>query len=141
MHLHTYFITLAEDADDAKSTVDSWIGEQFEKSFFDYGCLEESEDKIVFPVSEVLEQLEKSRNCTEKEILPEVEKDIEKYKADGNRIMLGYSHVRYGNILQENFCADMPYFNIYNWDWAIPTGVPEDENGNNWYAVRVDLHY
>jgi len=141
MHLHTYFLTLAEDVDDAKSNVESFIEDRFEKEFFDYGGLEESEKEIAFPLSEVLDRLKKSMDYTEKEILPEVENDIEEYKKTGNRTMLGYSHVRYGHILMESLCADMPFFNINCWDWTIPTKVPEEAKGCEWYAVMVDLHY
>jgi hypothetical protein len=139
MHIHTWFLTLAEDAEDAKSTVSGWIDEHFEREFYDYGGLEEGER--VSLVSEVIKELNESREYTENEILPEVKRDIEKYNKDGNRSMEGYCYVRYGNILQESFCPDMPYFNIAEWDWSIPTEVPDSAKDCQWFAVRVDLHF
>ena len=139
MHLHTYFIALAESAEDAKSNVEGWIGDHFEREFYDYGGLEEGEG--VFLVSEVVKELNASMEYTQNEIMPEVIKDIEKYKKAGDRGMEGYSHVRYGNILQESFCPDMPFFNIDEWDWSIPTEVPENAKDCQYFAVRVDLHF
>jgi hypothetical protein len=86
MHKHTYFLTLAENAEDAKSTVESWIDDHYEREFYDYGGLEESEDEIAFPVKEVLKELEERREYTENETLPDVEKDIEKYKTPATKV-------------------------------------------------------
>jgi len=138
MHLHTDIITLAEDAEDAKSTVSGWIDDHFEKEFYDYGGLEEGEGVAL--VSDVVKELEEAKKYPEQQLI-EIQKDIEKYKEAGNRGMEGFSHIRYGNILQESFCSDMPFFNIENWDWSIPTEVPENSEGCQWFAVRVDLHF
>ena len=142
MHIHTYFLTLAEDADEAKSNVESFIEDRFEKEFFDYGGLEETEEsKLVSSVNDVCIDLRESKFFTENDLLESIRKEIEQWKASGNRTMEGYAHKRYGEILMESFCADMPFFNIENWDWSIPTKVPEEAEGCQWFAVKVDLHY
>jgi len=137
-HLHCYMITLAEDAEDAKSNVRCWIEDRFEKEFFDYGGLEDGEEVVL--LSEIRESLEITKVRVTEERLAEIEKDIQKWK-DINRAMLGFSYVRYGNVFQEGFCSDMPFFNIEDWDWSLPTDAPKKAGKSEWYAVRVDLHY
>jgi len=139
MHLLTYFIALAENAEDAKSNVKGFIEDHYEREFYDYGGLEEGEG--VFLVGDVVEELKKLRECTENDLLEAVKNDIERYKASGNRTMEGYAHKRYGEILMESFCPDMPFFNIDKWDWSIPTEVPDNAKDCQYFAVRVDLHF
>jgi hypothetical protein len=139
MHLHVYIFTLAENAEDAKSKVSSWLEDYADREFYDYAGLEEPEKAMLLkdvPASE----LEDARYATER-LLPIIEGDIAQYKASGNLGMEGYSHIRYGHILNENLCPDMPYFNMENWDWSIPDKVPETATGSDWYAARVDFHY
>jgi len=139
MHIHTYFITLAENKEDAESNVVNWIDDHYDKEFYDYGGLDEGE--TTFLLQDVLNTLKESRDYTENVILPAVIEDMEHYKETGNRSLEGYSHIRYGNILSEDFCADMPYFNIDDWYWTIPSEVPKEAEGCQWYAIKVDLHY
>jgi len=138
-HLHCYMITLAENAEDAKSNVRCWIEDRFEKEFFDYGGLEDGEEVVL--LSEIRESLEETKATETADRLSEIESQIKNWKEMENKSMLGFSYVRYGNVLQESFCSDMPLFNIEDWDWSIPTEVPEEAKNNNWYAVRADLHY
>jgi len=143
MHLHCYMITLAESAEDAKSTVEDWIEEHFEREFYDYGGLEKGEEVVL--LSEIRERLEAEKAEEVNRLIPEIENEIQKWKESGNRSMEGYSYVRYGNVLQESFCPDMPFFNINDWDWSLPEFVPKDcgdpESQYDWYAVKVDLHF
>ena len=138
MHMHVYLITLALDAEDAKSEAEAWIGHHTLEEFFDYGSVEEPEDIVL--VSSIRKDLEEGRAEAE-ERLPGIERQIGMFKASGDRSMEGYCHKRYARILQEDPCEDMPYFNIENWDWSLPTIVPEKAKGKDWYAVRVDLHF
>lgn len=138
MHLHCYIITLAMDAEDAKGNVRHWIDDYAGREFFDYGGIAEPE-KVVL-VNEVREELETSKEDTER-LLPIIENDFIKYKANGDRGWEGYCHKRYGQILSEDLMIDMPFFNIYNWDWSIPSDVPNKTEGSHWYAVMADLHF
>ena len=137
MHLHVYLITLATDTEDARLEAETWIGHH-NGEFFDYGSVEDP-GRVVL-VSSIRKELEEGRAEAEKR-LPVIERQIGMFKASGDRDMEGYCHKRYARILQEDTCEDMPYFNIENWDWSLPTEVPEKANGRDWYAVWVDLHY
>jgi len=141
MHLHCWFVVLAGNPDEAKSEAETFIEEQHEKQFFDYGGLDEPEE--VVPLGEIRERLKEEAEEYTAERLSEIEKDIERWKAMGNRGLLGHSYKRYGEVLSEDFCLDMPLFNITDWSWELPDKVPEGEEykGHSWYAVRVDLHY
>ena len=139
-HLSVYIITLAADAEDAKSEVESWLDDYANREFFDYGSIEEPE-KVVL-LSEIRKELEEKKAEAES-ALPSIEIEIQRYKESGNRRMEGFSHKRYGAVLDEDLCSDMPFFNIENWDWSIPTEIPTlngDTEGMEWYAVMVDLH-
>jgi hypothetical protein len=139
MHLYVYIFTLAESVEEAKDDVRYWIDDYANREFFDYGGLAEPETAML--VSEVpATELEEARAETER-LPPIIEADITQYKALGNRGMEGYSHIRYGHVLNESLCSDMPYFNKENWDWDIPTKVPEESKGLEWYAVKADLHF
>jgi len=142
-HMSVYLITLAEDAEDAKSEARIWLDEYANREFFDYGNLEEPE-KVVL-VSEIRDELVKEKQRTLL-LLPGIESNIARWKVYDDRSMEGYEHIRYGQILCESVCCDMPFFNITNWDWSIPTEVPQEDawsvkiTGKEWWAVRVDLH-
>jgi hypothetical protein len=143
MHLHCNFITLAENEEDAKSNVCYWIDDYANKEFFDYGGLESSEEyagEEVVLLDEIRERLAEDKAEVDN-LLPLIEHDIQTYKEAGNRKWLGFCHKRYGRILDEDLTSDMPFFNIENWDWSLPVEVPEEAKSNNWYAVRVDLHF
>jgi len=139
MHLHIYLITLAEDEGEATSNVSCFIDDHFEKEFYDYGGLEEPE-KVVL-LDEVRENLAKEKEEWINEMIPKIENDMILYKEKGFRDQEGYAHKRYGDILCESFCPDMPFFNIDNWDWSLPMEIPEEAKNQKWFAVMVDLHF
>lgn len=139
MHLHVYIFTLAENAEDAKSNVRYWLDDYAGREFYDYAGLEEPEISMLLkdvPAGELEESL-----CETERLFQIIERDIAQYKASGNRDMEGFSHIRYGRILSQSFCDDMPYFNMEYWDWSVPDKVPETATGCEWYAVRADFHY
>jgi len=138
MHLHVNLIVLAESIDDAKTEVESWIEEHSGREFYDYGGLKEPEEAVL--LNEISESMEEAKAEMEN-LLPIIEADIEQYKKSGNRFGEGYGHKRYGSILTEDFTEDMPFFNIENWNWSLPTEIPEDREGCNWYAVMADFHF
>ena len=138
MHLHVNFITLAENAEEAKSNVESWIGEHSNGEYFDYGGLEDPEEVVL--LNEIREKLKVAKDETQK-LLPVIDADIERYKKSGSRFLEGCNYMRYGRILLEYPSDDMPFFNIENYDWSLPTEVPNDYEGCDWYAVMVDLHF
>jgi hypothetical protein len=139
MYLHVYIFTLAEDDEDAKSKVSSWLDDYADREFYDYAGREEPEKSMLLkevPASELEDALYETER-----LLPIIEGDIAQHKASGNRGMEGYSHIRYGHILNQSLCSDMPYFNMENWDWSVPDKVPETAVGSDWYAVKADLHF
>jgi len=134
-HLYKYIITLADDAEDAKVEVCCWLHDYANCEFFDYGRLEEPEQ--VSLVKDIVGELEQLKAEVLKKI-PAIEKDIKYYKGGERSAAEGYQHIRLGYILCEMCGDEMPFFNITNNDWSIPT---ETHNGKDWYAVMVDLHY
>ena len=137
MSLNVYMITLAEDAQNAASEVESWLDHYANREFFDSGELEEPEEIVL--VSEILKELEDKKANVEK-LLSVIADDIKKYRENNNRSMEGYSYKRYGRILDEDPCPDMPFFNISNWDWSTPTEAPDNSTGMTWYAVMAKLY-
>jgi len=141
MHLHCYMITLAESAEDAKTEVEIWLEDHAGREFYDYADLEEPANVVL--VSQVRQELEELKAEKEK-LLPVIEAEIDGYKKAGNRGMEGYAHKRYGAVLDEDPSYDMPFFNLSNWDWSIPTEVPKGDGipeNSDWYAVMVDFHF
>jgi hypothetical protein len=138
MNLCAYVFTLADNAEDAKWKVERWMEENEGNEFYDFADFEDPSTPLLIgdvPVHELKEAWER----VEKQ-LPIIEGDIARYKASGDRLMEGYSHIRYGNILNENLCSDMPYFNMEDWDWSVPNKTIGRE-GSLWYAVEVVFHY
>jgi hypothetical protein len=126
MHLHVNFITLAENEGDAKSNVRCFIDDYASREFFDYGGLVEPEEVVL--LNEIRERLAEDKAEVDN-LLPVIEHDIQTYKEAGNRGWQGFCHKRYGEILSEGLTSDMPFFNIEDWDWSLPTEVPEKSKG------------
>jgi hypothetical protein len=139
MHLHVNIITLAVNEEDARSNVRCWIDEYAGREFFDWGGLEEPDEKVVL-LSEIMDRLEKEKVAVDT-IIPDIEKDIKRHKENGDKGAEGFCHKRLGAILLEDPTDDMPFFNIENWDWSLPTEIPEEREYCNWYAVMADLHF
>ena len=138
-HLRKYIIVLAEDDDNAKTEVSTWLDDYANREFFDYGRLDEPEQ--VSLLKDIAYELERYRTNIFQRKLPAIMMEIEQSKAIGDRSAEGCHHIRYGRILCEQCCDEMPFFNITNNDWSIPNAVPEDSAGKYWHAVMVDLHY
>jgi hypothetical protein len=141
-HKSVYILTLADNAGDAKSEVRCWLDDYANREFFDYGGIIEPEQ--VWRVKDIAIDLEDLKAEAFKR-LPDIENEIQRCKATGNRISEGYHHIRYGSILSEECCYEMPFFNITDYDWTIlPTDYPKCKDGGDgrdWFAVLVDLHY
>ena len=138
-HLYVSIITLADDAEGAKLEVSIWLHDYANREFFDYGIL--AGPVQVSMVKDIVNKLERLKAEVFQGKLPAIMMEIEQSKAVGDRPGEGYHHIRYGQILCEQCCYEMPFFNITDNDWSIPTEVPGDAAGKDWYAVRVDLHY
>jgi hypothetical protein len=138
MSLQAYVFTLAESFDDADGRVHSWIDECDGREFFDYA-------ELVCPGASVLleeipvNELRGAWDETEQR-LSTIAAEISQSKASGDRKKEGFLHFRYGNILMENPCSDMPFFNMEDWDWSVPNKVPRASAGKKWYAVKVDFY-
>jgi hypothetical protein len=133
-------VTLAEDAENAKSKIEGWIEDYAGREFFDSGKVSESKAVLL---SEIQSELEEGKLEVNR-LLPIIENDIAGYKTSGTRGMEGYCHKRYGRILDEDLCSDMPFFNQEYWDWSIPTEVPKFEGKTldmQWFAVMASLHH
>jgi len=136
MHILVFLLTLAENEKEALSKARNWIDNNAGKEFFDYGELVSDEAVLVDTIKEEL-KAKKEKALNE---LSFIEQDISMYIKQGDRKGEGWSHVRYGKILLEHPTSDMPFYNIEECDWSIPTVTWTDTDVGNWYAVNVDLH-
>jgi len=130
-----YILIEAENEDGAKMYAERFLDEYAGREFFDGGCINTETAGSVVPLSQVKDELEKDKREIFTVTLPEIEKEIADYKEHGVRMQEGWAHIRYGEILSECVCSDMPFFNPDYGDWTIP------EDADRWYAVLVDLHY
>jgi hypothetical protein len=139
MHLSVYVFTLAEDFEDAEGRVHRWVDECDGKEFFDYAEIECPGASVLLEEIPVHELRDVWGGTAQR--LSMVEAEIARCKASGDRKKEGLLHFRYGDILMENPCSDMPFFNMEDWDWSVPNKVPGASAGKKWYAVKVDFHY
>jgi hypothetical protein len=138
MKLSVYIFAKAKTVIGAKERVRGWLIKHVGREFFRLAHIEEAGAKLLEDVP--VHELNDAWQSTQQQ-LPVVEADIARCKVSGDRDTEGYSHIRYGNILRENFCFDMPYFNVENGDWSVPNKVSAQDTGVNWYAVMVNFNY
>jgi tRNA/tmRNA/rRNA uracil-C5-methylase (TrmA/RlmC/RlmD family) len=132
-------ITLSESAENAKSEVKNWLNELTHREFIEHGVVDETERVVL--VNDILKELEEQKAEALRK-LPIIKNEIRKYKENGDKRMEGRYHIQYGNILTEELCSDMPFFNKWTRDWTIPTEVKKyksNSEGFEWYAVMVCL--
>jgi hypothetical protein len=124
-----YFITKAEDGEEASYDVDCWLDEhsgiefygRYKISLIDVKRVDEFDPGYF---ENALRECDKREaNCRE---------EIEKCKNEKDKIGEGYAHKRLGDIMMKSFCDDMPYWNLITDSWDLP-------EKDNW-AVMVTLY-
>ena len=128
-----YFITEAEDKEEARDNVERWLEDYMGKEFFEGYEISRTDVKRVFELvpgyfENALRECEERAACYRKDIEEHNKKDD-----SVNQYMAGYAHVHLGHILMESFCEDMPFWNLITNSWDLP----EDEND---WAVMVTLY-
>jgi hypothetical protein len=138
-HLHIYVLTLAENEEDAISNARICIEDEVgEKQWFDYGDVDIGNGRKVLLLSEVRAELVEAMEYPEAELKKALD-NFDKYRANGETGAMGYQAWRIHEICSQIFCEIMPFWNMEIGDWTMPEDNPDD--GTNWYAVPVDLHY
>jgi hypothetical protein len=127
---NVYFVTKAEDREDAIAAVESWLEDFAEREFYDSFEVDETDVKRVWELpetyfSEALQKVDVE--------LEYYKKSLAEYEAMGNKHQAGWCHVRIGQIFMETFCQDMPFWNMDSCGWELP-------DKDDW-AVMVSLHY
>jgi hypothetical protein len=135
MSLQAYVFTLAENAENAKLRVSFWMAESARREFYNSASLEESGVPVLLEEVPVWELGD--AQLLSKQRLRVVEEGLARYKATGDSVMEGFFLIRHQNILSESFCFDMPYFNLEDGNWSVPSKVPGGVVGKDWYAVKV----
>lgn len=136
MHIKRYIITLAESPADAGLAVGAWIGECYDREFFDYAGIVNT--PIVL-VKDILAELADYRRYSMSTFyIKSIEEARMKGEQKGEQKKEGYMQGDYGNILRGALCEGMPYYNLETNDWTVPSASPKE--GFDWYAVFVDFH-
>jgi hypothetical protein len=125
-----YFITPAEDRDEAEALVESWLEDMAGREFYDGFDVVTEDVRRVYGFSPGFFADRKRR--VQQEITRYAE-GMARWEAENNARMVGYCHVCIGHILMESCCHDMPFYNLGTVDWTEP-------DKDDW-AVRVTLHY
>lgn len=122
-----YFMVDAEDGESALYTVELFLDEWVGRDFFDgYEIDPQAVQVKDLPVFFIMEQLEKSAE-KRKSLIREINDEW----TGCDKRQLGWLYQRVGELLLENLCADMPYYNINTGDFTIPKGTA--------WAVKVSL--
>jgi len=134
-----YYVASADRAkEDCEQDLKNWQDKEFYSDFTVGNALpfeEVSPDLIEYLRSEY----EAKRNLRAKELYSAF---YENYPQEGQRMIkvhYGQRLKKLGAILAEDFCEDMPWFNVFDWDWSLPIKDPEDQS--RWYAVWVEFFW
>jgi hypothetical protein len=128
--------TCAEDKEDARDSVESWLDEYLGREFYDG-----------YRIGETVHRSEIHHSYFDKEwtrvedMLDRQREEAEKYRRGKDRQGEGQAHHIAANILLERLCPEMPWFNRDTWDWSLPDkdGELEGEQ-DNWWAIEVTFH-
>jgi hypothetical protein len=123
-----YFITEAEDKEEARDNVARWLGEYLGREFYE-GY--EVSDTDIMRVHEVEPGLLERKLYASEKLVEYYRREIAHFSEKHDRFMAGHNHVCLGKILMRYFCKDMPFWNLLKEDWALP-------EPDNW-AVMVEL--
>jgi len=129
-HTTIYFLTVAENYDDAKSKVTATM----EKEHFidSYEVLPESSGTFAQKRDELLEFV---KDWDWKKDADSFLQQAEKYKEDGLLKSYGYNLISAGELYAQYLNVDAYAYNIENCDYSIP------KEGVNWWVIAMDFHY
>ena len=135
-----YIFTAAENADDAWYQVESWLEDNLGREF--YSKFDVEQDNIQAVLDMEATYFDSQRSHVEGTLRSQ-RKDAETANVKGDRNREGTALKVISNILLENMCPSMPWFNSETYDWQVPNNDDEKHlTGNDcWYAVMVKFYY
>jgi hypothetical protein len=138
-HISVYVFTVARDEDDAARRVENRLEDFCGREFFD--GFEVRKDSVVSVWSLVPEYVTARLKALDV-LLRRRRKEAAGLAESGDKFQEGHALNRVGDILCEQMCEDMPWFNMEDWNWEIPGPVDISKNpGEDWYAVMTDFRY
>jgi hypothetical protein len=135
MHTTIYFLTTANDLDDAASRIEGYLETEH---FFDYytvlkaqaGTLEEKRTEL----------LEWQKQYDWKKAADEEYAKAEALKAEGNLSWAGYHYRKAGSLYEQLLIDDAAVYNIDSYDYTIPDENVGEVNSEPWFCIPVDFH-
>jgi hypothetical protein len=124
-----YFLAPANDAEEARGLVVTWLGEYQGREFYEDFYIEGSP----VPLCDVIGEVKAAKERLEYRIMPSLQDELDALRYTSDRRYEGFIHCQYGALLQETLCSRMT---IYNFDYT-DYSIPEDTDG--WWVVRVGL--
>jgi hypothetical protein len=129
-HTTIYFLTEAEDIEEAQSKVDSYLETEH---FFDYyTVLPESSGLLSQKRKELREFI---KDWDWKKAADNLLVQAEKHKEAGNTNLFGSFLIDAGTLYAQCLAIDTYVFNIETGDYT----VPDDDSG--WWVIEADFHY
>jgi hypothetical protein len=149
-HYCFYILEKACDEEEARANVRSYLdGQCGERQWFDYGGIEREDDglaspeKSAVPLSRVIPKLQEELKRVS-ELIVETRERCLNYSQPSHRYFNtgaeGYQHSLLAQLLCQEWCSNMPFWNMADEDWSLPEDPHEDDDGLTWWAVPVDLH-
>jgi len=126
-HTTIYFLTKAENAEQAESKVTAYLGTEH---FFD--CFNVLSSGTLAEKRTELDEF--TGGWDWKESADEFLRLARKQKAAGNFCSYDYHLINAGHLYAQHLTADTYVFNIDEEDYSVPT----DDNG--WLVIAVDFH-
>lgn len=130
--ISVYFITKAEDREEACANVESWLEDFIGREFYDGFTVVKEDVRRCGEFNRDFMDALKQRKQQKLQEVYRYEKLVEQWKAEGNVYQAGYCYVCLGRILMEALCEDMPFYNLSTQDWTEPDQYD--------WAVMVTLH-
>jgi len=149
-HYCVYVLEMAHDEEQAKAAVRYYLDDHCgTRQGFDYGEIERqgteisSPEKPALPLSQAINELREGLKSVG-DLIVETRKQCLKYSKPSHKAFNteaeGYQHNLLCQLLCEEWCQEMPFWNMVNEDWSLPDDPNESDGGNIWWAVPVDLH-
>jgi hypothetical protein len=130
-HVTIYFLTEAKNLEIAKRHVNSCLDS--ENSFFDGFEIVDSDCGTLKDNLVKLNGMSSEQNYLIK--AEQFVREAEEQRKKKYYGLAGDYYRRAGMLYDQRLSDDMPYYNITDWSYEVPT----DTNG--WYFIPVDFHY
>jgi hypothetical protein len=123
-----------QDKEDAKHAVNSFLEELLGQAFYDGFEIQDGPGDIQ-PLSDFYDGYFTPLYAASQSLLQQFREEAEKARKSGDRAGEAGALRRVSDLLYENMCPAMPWFNIEGGDFSMPS----DKQG--WWAVMVEFYY